>query len=249
MRTLLRLSLLLIPFMGMAQNSSLFEQGKEQYRAEKYEEALQQWMKILENGEHSANLYYNIANAHYQLHQIGPSIYYYEKAMLLNPKDPDIQNNLSFAKNATIDAIEPLPETFFVKWDRQISGLMSYDNWAWMAVMGIFLFTFLFLRYYFSSDSKPKRFYFTTSLSFLIIGLLTLSMAFRTYHISELDKEAIVFSESAEVKSGPRMSDETIFQLHEGTKVRILNLEEDWCRIVLANGKDGWIPLEDIKEL
>jgi tetratricopeptide (TPR) repeat protein len=249
MKTLIKLSVFLIPFLGLAQNMSLFDQGKEQYRAEKYEEALQQWMKILENGEHSANLYYNIGNAHYQLHHIGPSIYYYEKAMMLDPNDADIQNNLAFAKNATVDAIEPLPQTFFVKWDHQISSLMSYDSWSWMAVLGILLFTILFLRYYFSMESRSKRIFFVTSVFSLFIGVLALSMAFRTYHISEVDKEAIVFSESAEVKNGPRMSDQTIFQLHEGTKVKILNLEDDWCRIVLADGKDGWIPLADIKEL
>ncbi len=249
MRTLLRLLVILIPFLGMAQNMSLFEQGKEQYRAEKYEEALQQWMKILNNGEHSANLYYNIGNAHYQLHHIGPSIYYYEKAKLLDPNDADIQNNLAFAKNATVDAIEPLPQTFFVKWDQQISGLMSYDSWAWMAVLGILFFTFLFLRYYFSAASRTKRFFFVTSLLAVFMGLIALSMAFRTYHISEFDKEAIVFAESADVKNGPRMGDETIFQLHEGTKVKIISQEDNWCRILLADGKDGWIPLEYIKEL
>lgn len=249
MRTLFRLLVLLIPFLGMAQNMSLFEQGKEQYKAEKYEAALQQWMKILENGEHSANLYYNIGNAHYQLHHVGPSIYYYEKARMLDPKDADIQNNLGFARNATIDAIEPLPQTFFAKWEQQLFRFMSYDGWAWMAVLGILLFTFLFLRYYFSAASKAKRFYFVTSLLALGTGLLALSMAFRTYHISAFNKEAIVFAEVADVKNGPRMSDETIFQLHEGTKVRLLELEDNWCRIVLADGKDGWIPLDDIKEL
>lgn len=233
----------------MAQNTSLFEQGKEQYRAENYQEALSNWMRILDNGAHSANLYYNIGNAHYQLHHIGPSIYYYEKAKLLAPNDADIENNLAFAKNATVDVIEPLPQTFFVKIDQSISTLLSFDNWAWLAVICLLLFTYLFLKYFFSNQSKPKRLYFASSSLFFIVGLIALSMAFKTFHQSKNKREAIIFSEAVDVKSGPRMSDQTIFQLHEGTKVKVIGQEDNWGRILLANGKDGWIPFEDIKEL
>src|SRR5690554_7793015 len=71
------------------------------------------WKDILQNDEVSAELYYNLGNAYYRLNQIGPSIYYYEKALQLAPNDADIKNNLAFAENARIDAIEPLPQSIF----------------------------------------------------------------------------------------------------------------------------------------
>ena len=60
---------------------------------------------------------------------------------------------------------------------------------------------------------------------------------------------AIVFSESTEVKSEPNLGSEAVFTLHEGTKVQIIIKEDDWARIRLVDGKDGWIPLSDLKEL
>ena len=74
-------------------------------------------------------------------------------------------------------------------------------------------------------------------------------MAFKTYHKFTNIREAIVFSEVTDVKNGPRLSDETVFQLHEGTKVRILSEEANWYRISLTDGKDGWMPISDLKEL
>ncbi len=249
MKKLIFLAVFFISLIGNTQNNALFEQGKEQYKAEKYQEAINNWMKILSNGEHSSALYFNIANAHYKLNHIGPSIYYYEKALQLSPNDSEIKNNLVFAQNATVDAIEPLPQTLFAKWDKSLSKLLTFNGWAWTAVVAVIFFMLLFLGYYFSYQSLQKRLFFLGSSLSIIVVLTGLIMAFRTFHKAENKKEAIVFAEVTEVKNGPRMSDETAFKLHEGTKVSILETEDNWGRILLVDGKDGWIPLEDIKQL
>ena len=91
--------------------------------------------------------------------------------------------------------------------------------------------------------------FFIGSLLILFIGITAIVMAFKTYHKYTNIREAIVFSEVTDVKNGPRLSDETIFQLHEGTKVQILSEEDNWYRISLLDGKDGWMPISDLKEL
>lgn len=240
---------LLLSCAGFGQNNALFEQGKAQYKAEKYQEAISQWKQILESGSHSAALYFNLGNAHYKLNQIGPSIYYYEKALQLTPNDQDILNNLAFAQNATVDVIEPLPQTFFAKWDQKVSRLLSFDSWAYVAVGCSVLFAVFLLSYYFASQTRRKRLFFIGSLVILFIGITAVVMAFKTYHKYTNIREAIVFSEVTDVKNGPRLSDETIFQLHEGTKVQILLEEDNWYRISLLDGKDGWMPISDLKEL
>jgi len=74
-------------------------------------------------------------------------------------------------------------------------------------------------------------------------------MAFQIQSDTRKDKPAIIFAESIEVKSEPNMGSELAFVLHEGTKVQIIDQDESWVRIELSNGKDGWIPLSDIKQL
>ncbi len=249
MKHLLYLLTFLVATLSFGQNSPLFEQGKERYKEGKYQDAINSWMKVLDNEEHSANLYFNLGNAHYKVNNVGPSIYYYEKALQLDPLDSDIRTNLAFAENARIDAIEPLPKTIFSKWYSSLSGILGYNGWALTAVASSSLFVALFLLYYFSATERRKRLLFVGSLLSIIVLLLSLAMAFQIYGDSVNDKPAIIFAESSEVKSEPNMGSEAAFTLHEGTKVQITEKDDDWVRIVLIDGKDGWIPASDLKGL
>jgi len=249
MKKLLYLSILLFSILSFGQNDKLFDQGKELYKNGKYQQAINSWMQILENGQTSSELYFNIANAQYKLNQIGPSIYYYEKALQLSPNDSDIKTNLAFAENARIDAIEPLPQSVFTKWYNNIADIFTYDGWAILAVGFSIVFVTLFLLYYFSYTEKRKRLLFATSILSILLLLGAVTMAFLTYGDYSKNQPAIIFASQIEVKSEPSMGSSSAFVLHEGTKVQILAQDGNWFRISLADGKDGWIPASDLKQL
>ena len=249
MKRLFYILVFLFSMATMAQNNSLFEQGKERYKQEKYQEAIASWAKIIDNGSHSANLYFNLGNAHYKLNNVGQSIYYYEKAIQLAPLDSDIKMNLGFAENARIDAIEPLPKTIFSKWHAAVSGLFSFNGWAWLAVLFSFIFCLLFLLYYFSSVETKKRILFVSSAVSFLLFLASFTMAFQVQREMLNDNPAIIFSESVEVKGEPKMGSAVSFILHEGTKVQITDRDDNWVRVKLVNGKDGWMTSADLKPL
>lgn len=232
-----------------AQNTALFDQGKAAYKSERYQDAINAWMKVLDNEQHSASLYFNLGNAHYKMNHVGLSVYYYEKALQLDPSDSAIKTNLAFAENARIDAIEPLPKTIFSKWNEAVSGLFTFDGWALLSVIMVSLFVFLFLAYYFSTAERAKRLFFIGSLISVVLFSVCFVMAFKVYNQVAKDRPAIVLAETSEVKSGPSLGSDNAFTLHEGTKVQILNSEENWFQIKLADGKDGWLPSNDVKQL
>lgn len=241
--------MLFLSLATFSQNTTLFDQGKELYKNGKYQEAINSWMQILESGEASEELYFNLGNAQYKLNHIGPSIYYYEKALQLSPNDGDIKNNLAFAENARIDAIEPLPETVFTKWYRNVADTFTYDGWAILAVMCSLSFVSLFLLYYFSYTEKRKRLLFATAMLVGLFFVASLSMAFLTFEDYSKNQSAIIFATELEVKTEPSMGSNSAFILHEGTKVQITAQDGNWFRIVLADGKDGWVPASDLKQL
>ena len=94
----------------IGQNTELFDKGNDLYNQGRYLEAIESYSDIIKDGKHSSELYYNMGNSYYKLNDIANSIFYYEKALLLNPKSEKIANNLSFAQNMLIDKIEPLPQ-------------------------------------------------------------------------------------------------------------------------------------------
>ena len=83
---------------------------------------------------------------------------------------------------------------------------------------------------------------------FLLI-MVGLTMSYRNYNKQVKDQPAIIFTESSNIKADPSSKSETSFILHEGTKVQIIAEDEDWYRILLVDGKDGWIHQTDLKAL
>ncbi|WP_298893936.1 tetratricopeptide repeat protein [uncultured Psychroserpens sp.] len=234
---------------SFAQNEALFKEANSLYNEANYAEALDKYESILETQEHSAELYFNMANAHYKLNHIAPSIYYYEKALLLKPRDKDIQNNIAYARNMTIDAIEVIPEVGFSKLIKTITNTFSFNNWAKLCVALVVIFVILFLGYYFSHSTAKKRVAFVTSLSCLLLACVAFAFAFHKYDLVEKDQPAIVFAQEAQVKSEPNLRSAETFKLHEGTKVQVLDTVSSWKKIQLSDGKVGWVLNEDIKML
>ncbi|WP_353777406.1 tetratricopeptide repeat protein [Winogradskyella sp. 3972H.M.0a.05] len=249
MKYLSYIVILLISNFVIAQNQALFEKANALYNDGEYAEAIDAYNLILENGKHSAEVYFNLANAHYKLNHIAPSIYNYEKALRLAPNDKDIRNNAAFARNMTIDDIEVLPQAGFSKIMKDITNTFSFDNWSKISIALVILSIVLFLLYYFSYSETRKRLSFVSSFLVLFIGLIALSFAFKKYNLVKKDKPAIVFSQESRVMSEPNKRSEESFRLHEGTKVQVLDSVDQWKKIQLANGNEGWVESEDIKPL
>lgn len=239
----------LITTLSLAQSKQAFEQGNTLYNEGKYNEALEVYKSIIDNGEHSSELYFNIANAHYKLNHIAPSIYYYEKALLLKPNDKDIINNIAYAKNMTIDAIEEVPDVGFSKLLNGFTNYFSFNNWAKLAVGFMLLFVILFLVYYFAYGTAKKRLAFVTSSLAIILAFVAVLFAFHKYELDKRDRPAIVFAKEAQIKSEPNLRSAETFKLHEGTKVQILDTVNNWKEIKISDGKTGWVMNEDIKEI
>ncbi len=228
---------------------SLFTKANEAYKKGNFSEALKDYKTIAKSGKESADLYYNLANTYYKLNQIAPSIYYYEKALQIQPHFEDAKHNLAFAQRMTIDAFEELPKTFMQRINEQFLYPVSYNTWAWLSVVMAFLTGLFFLFYYFSSYTGKKQLYFISSFVSILLLLVFLSISFKTYHHYKKEQPAIVFSPKVSVKSEPLLSAPESFVLHEGTKVQVENKVDDWYKIKLSDGKIGWISKEAIKKV
>ena len=244
------LAVLLLSSTIIAQNNTAFDQGNAYYNEGNFQEAITTYHSVLDNNQHSAELYFNLANAYYKTNQTAPSIYYYEKALQLAPNDKDIQNNLVFAQNMTVDAIEIIPEVGFARIFNGVVNTFSFDTWAILSVLLMITFIVLFLSYYFTYASNRKRVSFLIGFTALFLSIASIAFAYKKYNMELADNPAIVFAEETDIKTDPNLRSETAFQLHEGTKVQVLeNYNDDWTKIKLTDGKTGWIPSEDIKLL
>jgi tetratricopeptide (TPR) repeat protein len=241
---------LFISFVAVSQTADeLFDTANNLYQSEKYTEALQVYSSIEKKGLISDDLFFNMGNSYYKLNKVAPSIYYFEKALKLNPSNEDAAINLAFAKRMTIDVIEELPKTFLQRLSANFIEKLPYDTWALIAVIASFLAALLFLLYYFSYSSNKKLFYFNISIFAVFILVLSVFFAFHNYNIIQKNRAAIIFVAKVEIKNAPSTSSEEVFELHEGTKVMVLDELDNWKKIKIADGKVGWIYADDLKEI
>lgn len=230
-------------------NPETLTEANKLYHNGKYEEAVVAYESILKEGFHSVAVYYNLANSHYKLNHVAPSIYFYEKALLLDPNDPDVLNNIQFAQAMTVDEIKPIPQVGFSKFVQNFTGLMHYNSWAWLTVMLSTLSLVAFLIYYFSYESSTKRVAFISI--FFVFVFLIVSVAASLYERDRVNKQqpAIIFSVEVPLKEEPKEDSEEIVLLHEGSKVNIKERFNDWAKVELLNGTEGWITTSSIKSL
>ena len=228
---------------------NIFYSANDFYKNEKFEKAIELYQQIESKGTISVELYYNLGNSYYNLNKVGPSIYYFEKALKLDPTNEDAQNNLIFAKRLALDNIQEIPKNIFQKINANYLQQLSFNQWAIVLVVFSFLACILFLLFYFANSPTIKRIYFGLSISSFLLLIICFSITYNQYSFSKNNKEAIVFAETSTVKNAPTFNSEEIFMLHEGTKVIVLDALDNWKKIKLADGKQGWIIAKEIKEL
>jgi tetratricopeptide (TPR) repeat protein len=226
-----------------------FEKGNDLYQKGKYDLAAKSYESVLAENKESAELYFNLGNCYYKLQQTAPAIYNYEKALVLDPSNTAVLNNIKFAQKQTIDEIKVVPKVGFGKLIRDFTGIYSFDTWAWIAVGFSALFLLFFLGYYLSQTVVLKRIFFLGMFIIIVLILISISAAFFEKSHFDNEKPAIVFAESAEVRSEPQKASGTIFVLHEGTKVYVEETLENWKKIQLTDGTEGWIDGKSIKEV
>ena len=250
MKRLFLLVFMLNGVLVLAQSpDSLFSDANEMYRQEKYAEALKTYEEIESMGLESWALYYNTGNIHYRMNKVAPAIYYYEKALVLSPDNRDVLFNLQFANQMVLDNIEPLPRSLGQRFMDSVILKLTYETWARISVGLAFLFALLFLMYHFSYSTGKKRFYFVSSIITVVLVTVFLFFAFRNKHYFDNNREAIIFASEAEVKNAPTQSSDAYFELHEGTKVSVLETLDNWKKVRIADGKIGWIEEKHIKEI
>jgi tetratricopeptide (TPR) repeat protein len=212
----------------------IFEQGNQLYLEGDYAGAVEAYQAVLDAGFESVALHYNLGNAHFKTGELGRSILAWERARALAPNDPDVLANLDLALSQTADAIEPLPRFW----------LISAASW-WVGLL-------------------PRGALIAlVAAAWLIVGAGTwaalagagvvlvfgTNLLVRELGIGSAER-GVILADAVPVRSAPADQDElTLFEIHEGTRVRIEERAGEWAEVVLEDGKVGWVPAEVLEEI
>lgn len=247
MKKLATILLLLSGFFGYSQNSGqTFAEANKLYEAKEYRAALDKYREVLDVGYESAPLYYNMGNAYFKSNQLAQAILYYERARQLAPYDDDIRQNLEIAKQSTIDRFETIPQPIMRTAYLAILKALSPGGWAVVAITGFVVLLAGTFMYLFTARRRPG---FALGTAGLIIGTLSLTLAYGHKNYLRNNRPAVITATSSYIKSGPSEKAEDVFILHEGTSAVITEDYQGWKKIKLPDGKVGWIESGDLVEV
>jgi tetratricopeptide (TPR) repeat protein len=221
----------------------LYFKANQYYKEGKFENALNTYNEVLENGRTGGDLFYNMGNTCYRLNLIGHAILYYERARNFLPRDPDLDYNLRYVKKLKKDAAEDPSDIFsgIFFWTR---SLTLAETFLLFSIVNIFLWASFILRIY-----LKKEWTYYLPIILLVAWFVTgLSFGLK-YYSTNNDNRAVVLTETADVLSGPDPGDTLLFQLHSGTVVTQEREEDDWKLIRLPDNKRGWIQSNAVEKI
>jgi len=213
--------------------NQLFEKGEPDKAGEIYQ-------ALVSQGFQGAELYYNLGNLHYRKGERGKAVLWYERALRLNPRDPDIQFNLSLARSHIKDEDENIFRRIFMTFTGdELSCAMSFILWIFFGILGARTMGWI------KSENWPGAALWLSGFSLaLIAGWFGAAAAM------EQEPMAVVITPPGEVRNGPGPDYAVGFTIPEGSNVQLLNRRPDWSQVGVPNqGLKGWMPNSEVEPI
>ena len=225
-----------------------WRRGNDAYLHGDYDAAVAAYEELDRQKVISPDLFFNLGDSYYRRGNLGPAIWAFERAAALDPDDDDVRFNLEQARKAATrrahDKIEG--EDRDPLWIRAVTALSpSTETWLFVALY-LGLFASLGLRRRAGDDARPALGAAAALLGAgaLLSGALLLGRA----HLERVPF-AVILPDAAAVREGADLNYRTSFELHAGLRVRLLEGDQDWLRIRLGNGLEGWVRRQDLGKL
>ena len=229
--------------MSSEEKARIFQEAISSYKNQEYELAEGYFQALISSGIKNGDLYFNIANAQFRQGRLGLAIANYLKALEFLPRDADLRHNLQFANKQTKDRIESsswvaLRSSLFF-WFRSF----NQKEWLWIFLSFNFICWLLGIGCLFYPNEGLKWSFIVTFCFMLLSGAsVSAKSLFK-------DPQGVVLEPEISVYSGPSNTNTKLFLLHEGSRFRISDQEGSWLRIVLTDGKEGWLNRKSVTKV
>jgi len=222
-----------------AAEQETFRLGNTAYEANDFEGAVIHYRQLMTAGLVGRELDYNLGNAYLKLGRVGPAILHYRRALRADPRDPDARANLDYARRRTQDA-RPLDLPDPLPWLTAIRPGAERAAGLYLLAFNLAALGFALVRIVRDPPALVRPL-FGLSMAAAILLLLVFFWELRT---ETGQKEGVVLSPAADVKTGPGDSYTVAFQVHEGTEVALGRSTNGWTEVSVT-GPDtelkGWM--------
>jgi len=221
---------------------SVYRSGLKDYYAGRFDQATSKLERVAAVPVRNEELFYNLGCAYFRQGKLGPAIYNYERALALEPSFEDARFNLDRARAAAASQVKDVLKGAAVEpWWVKLVKRLSVQGWWAVAIFAWWLFLGMLLALR-SVGAGPARAALIATNSFVAALLLcaTLLLTARIQLVTTAP-EAIVLPREISAREGPDTAARESFKLHAGLRVRVKGESNNWLRVRLSNGLEGWV--------
>lgn len=218
---------------AFAQSDTQFAKANQEFAAGQFKEAIDDYEGLVRTGSWSANLFYDLGNAHFRNGNFGRAILSYERALALDPRHPEADANLRITR----DEARAL-ELSASRTERALR-FMNSNQYAITAAIAFWVGAFGIIALFFARRRSG---------GLLMISILSLSIfAVAVAAIVAIDNGnrgralAIVTDTGVEARVATADNANRVLTLPPGSEIRILSRRGDWIYAALPNNLRGWI--------
>lgn len=227
----------------------LKELGDSAYAAQNYVLAVRHYNELLTIAP-SADVHYNLGNAHFRLREMGHAALEYERALHIQPSHDDARFNLHLLHTKLPDRFAPPQKMFFVSLLQRIISEQSVTFWTGISLAAFLLGLLSTLFYIGAFRIWLQKVSFTLSVLSGVAFLLTSIFALIQQHAFAHNLRAVVISPEVPTYTSATTHSTAGPTLHEGTSVEIIDhAHGGWTEVQLPDASHYWLSTSSIERV
>ncbi|NOZ23552.1 MAG: tetratricopeptide repeat protein [Planctomycetes bacterium] len=210
-----------------------------------YRKAALRFERIVQDGNiHNGRLYYNIGNIYFRMGDLGRAILNYRRAAQYTPNDPNLIQNLRYARSRCADRVDEPQQTKILK------TLLFWHYDFSMRTRSI-IFAVCFIALWVSAAVRLLRKRLVPRWVVAVLGIVTvvfLTSVLAEAWVSAHERSGVIIAEQVVARKGDSTAYEPSFKdpLHAGTEFDVVEDRGDWVHVRLLDDRSCWLPKKDI---
>jgi tetratricopeptide (TPR) repeat protein len=218
-----------------------FAKANQAYSEGRFQEAVEGYQSLVDSGQWSANLFYDLGNAWFRVGDFGKAILSYERALALDRQHPEATANLRIARDEA-RALELRKD-----WIQRYAAIGTPTQYSIAAAITFWFVLFGMTRLFFSPRRSAGR--------MALIALAAAVSGVSVFALYALENGAqgrplaIVTGQDIEARLATADNASSILALPAGSEIKILSERGEWIYAALPNDQRGWIPAKAVERV
>jgi tetratricopeptide (TPR) repeat protein len=221
---------------GAADAEKIFTKANADYAAGKFPAAIKGYESLVQSRHWNATLFYDLGNAYFRRGDLGRAILNYERALALDPNQPEARANLQLVRDQgrALELTESWPEAHL--------DFLTRDQYSWLAMIAFWSAAAILCGLYFA-----RRRSVVWIFALMLSAAVSAGAALAVYELetgSAGGNLAIVTQKNIQARLATAESAGTVLALPAGSEIKILSTRGEWSYAALPNDLQGWIPAQ-----